>query len=891
MPQASRHPAGSALVITVIILALITIMVLGYANLVRNETVASGAHLDRSGAQAYAQMGVDMVTGVLRHHTADTGKVWASQPGAVLVPVENATGSALIRLGRRLPLHSGLPSAAALALDPADPLAPVNLNVQTFNDQAPATHVITDQRTDPANPGSPIATMPLRWVYVRADGTLDDSETPSLTNSTNPLVGRFAWWADDEGTKININTAWKRNAASGTGVKNPFATSHPASINLLSLMDFGMTTAMVDMLHLKVAPDPYDFSIVNRFFNSPRELRALDSADGSFTSVLNDAKFEVTHYNHEPDTTFFNEPRIVLTTDKTKAAGRPFIDIKLAGAPEIWDPIAHTDPTKLADTVDLLNSYLKREDWPVAPESSFQQKFYANKKERLTQLSLNIINYVRSRESAGEPQTKVVVPLRGEQAAGGRFQLMEIATSSIAYIGITRTPKITEMGLWIAQSPTSGTNYSAKFKLEIHLPKNFGLDQIDLTKISLYLSAAGTGLSGNPTEKTITTAEIEGGNAILAAGGYASITRTATVSMTGSRPNVVNLRYAIARTRRLDVTPLGTAAPCTLDGIGVADKDITSIEVDDPRVNSHRNDWKRRDSGNSFGRENDGKVAGARIRTLGQPSIYTPRQDTNSSGDITDASLYMPPPAGSAGNLSGQVDSVGELGYIHTGMESGAGAGVPLRTLRLQPNEDALTMVPDWAFMDLFTVPVDVPARARGMFAPHATSTAGRINVNAMVQPYGDPLQVGAPLERSRPLIALLMGVAAPIPSNPGETVSLARAKTIAKNLYNRTLASKGKKYGYADAYDSPGEIVEIAGVSDGGEESEAVMRGIANLISTRSSVFTVFTVGQTLKQTRNGALAVTAEIRQQTMLERYADPSDTGKTRFRRIEYIPLTP
>lgn len=881
-----------ALVITVILLALITIMVLGFADMVRHETAASSAHLDRACAQGYSQMGVNMVTGVLRKHTTDGTRVWATQPGALILPLENASGPSLIRLGRRLPLHSGLPGTAALALAADDPLAPANLNVQTFNDQSPVTHVITDQRTDPEDSTSPVATLPLRWIYLRKDGTLDESESPVLTNSANPIVGRFAWWADDESSKINLNTAWKRNGSNGeTGVKSPFGTSHPASINLLSLATCGMTVDMVDWMHTAIAPDPYDYSTVKRFFNSTRELRDLDDGAGSFTTVLNRAKFEVTHYNHEPDTTFFNEPRIVLTTDKAKAAGRPFIDIKKDGATEIWDPIAHTDAEKLADTIDMLNSYLKRTDWPVAPDSSFQAKYYANKPERLTQLSLNIINYVRSKESAGEDVTKAVVPLRGDQAAGGRFQLKEVASSDIAFIGVTRAPKITEMGLWVAASGSSDNTYQAKYKLEIHLPEDFGLDQIDLTKMSLFLTASGAELSGAPGETDITTAEIEGGNAILTAGGYASITRTSTVRMTGARPTTVNLRAAIARIRRLDVAPLGGAAACTLDGPGVAEKDIHSIEVDDPRVNTHRNDWKKRDYGNSFGRENDGTEGGVAIRTLGKASTTTPRQDTDASGVITDASLYMPPPAGSTGNTSGQVDSVGELGYIHTGMESGGGAGVPWRTLHLQPNEDSAAMVPDWAFMDLFTVPVDVPERAKGMFAPHSTSTAGRININSQVQPYGDASQITSPLERSLPLVALLAGVATPTFTSASETISIAKARAIARNIYNRTLATKGKKYGYAEAYDSPGEIVEIAGVADGGEESEAVVRGIANLVSTRGSVFMVYSIGQTLKQTRNGNLVITAESRQQTMLERYSDPSAGGVTRFRRLEHQPLAP
>ena len=73
--------------------------------------------------------------------------------------------------------------------------------------------------------------MPVRWVYIRKDGTMvrtpDDSEwddLPAATDNVNPLVGRFAFWADDESTKINYNLAWSRNATLNT---QPPGSSHP----------------------------------------------------------------------------------------------------------------------------------------------------------------------------------------------------------------------------------------------------------------------------------------------------------------------------------------------------------------------------------------------------------------------------------------------------------------------------------------------------------------------------------------------------------------------------------------------------------------------------------------------------------------------------------------
>ncbi|MDZ4403378.1 Verru_Chthon cassette protein A [Prosthecobacter sp.] len=57
--------------------------------------------------------------------------------------------------------------------------------------------------------------MPVEWMYVLQDGTLGAlDETDHFVSSTgieasadNPIVGRIAFWTDDESCKVNINTA------------------------------------------------------------------------------------------------------------------------------------------------------------------------------------------------------------------------------------------------------------------------------------------------------------------------------------------------------------------------------------------------------------------------------------------------------------------------------------------------------------------------------------------------------------------------------------------------------------------------------------------------------------------------------------------------------------
>jgi uncharacterized protein (TIGR02600 family) len=58
--------------------------------------------------------------------------------------------------------------------------------------------------------------MPVRWLYLLADGSFavpNDSTNGTVTfvtgvpSASNPIVGRIAFWTDDETSKVNINTA------------------------------------------------------------------------------------------------------------------------------------------------------------------------------------------------------------------------------------------------------------------------------------------------------------------------------------------------------------------------------------------------------------------------------------------------------------------------------------------------------------------------------------------------------------------------------------------------------------------------------------------------------------------------------------------------------------
>jgi hypothetical protein len=262
--------SGAALVITLLFLVIISLLVIGFSETSRVERVSARNHFEQQRATELAQRGLDQVTATLFRETVDPpdlalsptqiaarSRNWISQPGQLIVPDASALDSgapsiARKQLSRAVLLHSGAPGGAA----PSEPvLVPPDLNIQTLVDQTPPTYLITD-RLDTNNRPQP---MRVRWVYLRQDGSWDadasdptlPNENPDLSNTTNPIVGRYAFWADDDSSKINYNLAWKRNAAS---------PGHPSQINLtaLTLPDGSspVSAAMADAIHNFTAATP-----------------------------------------------------------------------------------------------------------------------------------------------------------------------------------------------------------------------------------------------------------------------------------------------------------------------------------------------------------------------------------------------------------------------------------------------------------------------------------------------------------------------------------------------------------------------------------------------------------------------------------------------------------
>lgn len=231
-----QHSSGMALLLMMGTLVLLSVMILAFLSTVNTERIASGSQLNQTEARLLADNVLSLVTAQIREATTQPNTVWASQPG--LIWNWDASGNT-----NAFKLYSSS-NMVATSFNPAQG-ADLSASWSTLTDQfvdlnSPARRRVGGSTVtnypilDPGlawngtagikgfsnnstganmvasgSSANPLP-MPVRWLYVLQNGTLqamDSSGKVSLASSNNPIVGRVAFWADDESCKININTA------------------------------------------------------------------------------------------------------------------------------------------------------------------------------------------------------------------------------------------------------------------------------------------------------------------------------------------------------------------------------------------------------------------------------------------------------------------------------------------------------------------------------------------------------------------------------------------------------------------------------------------------------------------------------------------------------------
>lgn len=148
--------------------------------------------------------------------------------------------------------------------------------------------------SDGANPiigGASAPALPVYWANVLQNPT----QAPA---STNQIIGRYAFWVDDESAKINVNTA------DGTMKyqTNSLGLGTPSEVSLGALQQTGAnisTTLATNIVYLARTTG----------FNSPQEILR---ASGATADLYTNNVFNITCTSRSPDLNIFGQPKMAM---------------------------------------------------------------------------------------------------------------------------------------------------------------------------------------------------------------------------------------------------------------------------------------------------------------------------------------------------------------------------------------------------------------------------------------------------------------------------------------------------------------------------------------------------------------------------------------------------
>lgn len=402
--QCCQNERGIVLVTVVLLVALLLIMVVAFLGLTSSERKASVALAQDSEAFTLGNSALNLVISQLRTATSNLGttETWASQPG--MIRRYDNTG-ALTEVFR---LYSAPDLATEVSgnFSPDGELPPADWKSQTatwtdlnaperqsFGGGSAAGGELRYPILDPSAlenveglsvesaPGAGVdllAPMPVQWLYVLEDGSIvpvvggggDVAQVGGAPSGNNPIVGRVAFWADDETCKVNVNTAsegvfWdtpRTNSAADElladrqPVKNEFQRypGHPATTSLSPILgkwlgddplDYYALTPRVaeggsnggtrsvdeDTPVITLDRDRLYPTVDEYVFKSSSAGGAREKNHPGLTEdVVAENRFLLTTTSSAPEVNLFNQPRISLWPIQTEGARRSPVDELIA---------------------------------------------------------------------------------------------------------------------------------------------------------------------------------------------------------------------------------------------------------------------------------------------------------------------------------------------------------------------------------------------------------------------------------------------------------------------------------------------------------------------------------------------------------------------------------
>ncbi len=514
-PSSIAHLSGErgvALILTLAIITLVTLLVIAFAVSMRVENAASKNFNDLIKTRELAQGAIDQAVATIRNatppRTASPFFTYVTFPGMIYD-------------------YSGALPAIPFPLY-SDPtmIDKTNLNAGLW---------ITGNGEFSSTPLPDPSQFNVGWLYVAEDGT---AGPPPLTGHGS-LVGRFAFWVDDEASKININTAGKPTAPDTFGYVGQNAVD-------LSVLLSNMNVSLPRIVSART-PNPYS------------TLEDVKRPNPSITdSQFSPNRFSLTVYsddalypNHDSTTDLdaFGVPRRITS------ALMEAIDIK------------NTPPTNVclyARLLDSLGTTLTK-----MYGGTFAQKYpVAGGVDGLKQIIANIIAY---QDPTATPPDE------------------NPASDPPAYLGLAKTPYVNEVKVTYTHDAVAGT-LSRKVEVELFYP--YGADGSTYTVVAPQTIVVKNlpAFLGLPTVPVIVT--VIAGNTFNSGTLYRSypapVDTVPAPAPAGSAPAQTIIANYYRAGNRLDCAQVSLPVSGGLSPGGVV---WQGAQANDPCVNENTTDW------------------------------------------------------------------------------------------------------------------------------------------------------------------------------------------------------------------------------------------------------------------------------------------------------------
>jgi hypothetical protein len=338
-PKSQR--SGFALVLTLIILALAAVTVVAFLTTVTTERASTASYARIEKADFFAEAGVDAAIArvttemqyrpyhAIGYRSLSVGT--AAKPLTEVIPVivgPRTTDPAAATYNSAPVATSDVfllsTTPASTAGEPPGSLPPSNLD-DTNSVDLNANHLSTEPK---GWIGSPVtATTPIQYRAPWIDVLKDPSKAPQPDSNAanyNPVIGRYAYWIEDETSKLDASMVGNKDSGGGfkrgDGVNLPANSPPKLAVNDL---DIG-ALPLVGALPLPVGDTATNTAIIDFRSGLPMsDARFLNRVTGLATDVHETTKFYETSFGLSDDLAGTGRRRANingLVTNSTSAA-------------------------------------------------------------------------------------------------------------------------------------------------------------------------------------------------------------------------------------------------------------------------------------------------------------------------------------------------------------------------------------------------------------------------------------------------------------------------------------------------------------------------------------------------------------------------------------------